>query len=96
MRYLRTAFEVEVELYEVGKGIEDGFELWTDIVTQGYINTDTLIKIKREDGTIVCPYISTRRGMSFLEEGDYVITEKDGLRHVCGPGSLLSRYEPLE
>ena len=35
MKCVRAAFEVNVEAYEVGKGMEDGFELWTDVVTRG-------------------------------------------------------------
>ena len=29
MRYEHKAFEVNVEKYEIGKGLEDGVELWT-------------------------------------------------------------------
>lgn len=96
MKCLRIAFEVDAIPYEIGKGIEDGFELWSDVVIHGWINTDSLIKIERENGTIVCPYIETNRGRSFIKNGDYIITEGDGSRHVCNTASFLSRFQPLE
>lgn len=95
MRYSRIAFEVEAVPYELGKGIEDGFELWSDIVTHGWINTDYLIKVKKENGSIACPYINIRRGRAFIEDGDYIITEADGSRHVCNGGSFVSRYHSV-
>ena len=61
MKSSRISFEVDVEQYEVGKNMEDGFELWSDVVTKGWIVTDFLVKITREDGSIVCPYIVHRR-----------------------------------
>ena len=52
--------------------------------------------MKREDGTIVCPFISNRRGMVFLRDGDYIITEGDGQRHVCGADKFHKRFIPLD
>ena len=52
-KYKRNTFEVEAVKYEVGKGIEDGFMPWTSILTNGWVSTDKLIKITREDGTVV-------------------------------------------
>ncbi len=71
MKSSRISFEVDVEQYEVGKNMEDGFELWSDVVTKGWIVTDFLVKITREDGSIVCPYIVHRRGRTFIGNGDY-------------------------
>ena len=62
MKSRRIPLESEVDKYEVGKGMEDGFELFSDVVTKGWIVTDSLVKIERPDGTIVCPYIKHRRG----------------------------------
>ena len=92
----RVALESEVEKYEVGKGMEDGFEPWSDVVTRAWIVTDTLIKIKRDNGVIVCPYIMHRRGRTFIGEGDYIITDSDGTRHVCGEDKIFSRYEKMQ
>ena len=69
MRSRRVPLIAEVVKYEVGKGMEDGVELWSDVVTKGWIVTDFLVKIKREDGSIVCPYILNRRGRVFIGEG---------------------------
>lgn len=96
MKCRRVELEARVEKYEVGKGMEDGFELWTDVVTQGWIVTDFLVKIQQEDGTIVCPYISNRRGYTFIGDGDYIITDSDGTRHVCGSDKIWERYEISE
>ena len=52
MKSSRISFEVDVEQYEVGKNMEDGFELWSDVVTKGWIVTDFLVKITREDGSM--------------------------------------------
>jgi hypothetical protein len=96
MKCVRRPLEAEVEKFELGKGLEDGFELWADVVTKGWIVTDHLIKIKREDGSIVCPYIAHRRGRTFIGENDYVITEPDGTKQVCGADKVFNRYEPVE
>ena len=96
MKCMRVAFEADVEKYEAGKGMEDGFELWTDVVTRGWFVTDSLVQIKKENGAIVCPYILHKRGKTFIGEGDYIITESDGSRHVCGGEKVFYRYKPVE
>lgn len=96
MRCIRMEMEADVEQYVQGKGMEDGFELWADVVTKGWIVTDTLVKITREDGSIVCPYIKNRRGRIFIGEGDYLIYDKDGTKHVCGADKVFKRYRPVE
>lgn len=93
MKSRRTALTADIEKYEVGKGLEDGFELWSDVVTKGWIVTDFLIKIEREDGQIVCPYIKHQRGRTFIGEGDYVVLDEDGTKHVCGENKIWKRYE---
>ena len=45
MKSRRIPLESEVDKYEVGKGMEDGFELFSDVVTKGWIVTDSLVKI---------------------------------------------------
>ena len=96
MTGIRAAFEVEVEKYEVGKGMEDGVELWTDVMTRGWFVTDALVQIKKENGAIVCPYILHKRGKTFIAEGDYIITESDGSRHVCSGDKVFDRFKPVE
>ena len=59
MKSRRIPLESEVDKYEVGKGMEDGFELFSDVVTKGWIVTDSLVKIERPDGTIVSRTSST-------------------------------------
>ena len=53
MKSRRIPLESEVDKYEVGKGMEDGFELFSDVVTKGWIVTDSLVKIERPDYIIV-------------------------------------------
>lgn len=96
MRSRRTALYADVEKYETGKSMEDGVELWSDVVTKGWIETEHLVKIEREDGAIVCPYVMTRRGRIFIGEGDYVIEDEDGTKHVCGGDKIWSRYEKVQ
>lgn len=96
MKSRRTGLTAEVSRYEVGKGLEDGFERWSDVVTKGWIVTDSLVKIKKEDGTIVCPYIKNRRGRIFIGEGDYIVLDEDGTKHVCGEDKIWGRYEKPE
>ena len=93
MECRRVPLKAEVERYEQGKGMEDGFELWSDVVTDGWIVTDFLVKITRDDGSIVCPYIKNRRGITFIGEGDYIIRDEDGTKHVCGEDKIWTRYE---
>ena len=96
MKYRRTPIEADVIKYEIGKNLEDGFELWADIVTKGWIVTDFLVKITKENGGIVCPYIKHRRGRTFIGEGDYIILEADGTKHVCGADKVWQRFEENE
>lgn len=96
MKCTRVPLVADVEKYEAGRGLEDGFELLSDVITKGWIVTDTLVKIKRDNGTIVCPYVMHRRGRTFIEEGDYVITDADGTRHVCGEDKIFKRYQKAE
>ncbi len=95
MRAKRTPIEAEVFEYELGKGYEDGFELFSDVVTKGWFVTDNLIEVKRENGDIVCPYIRHRRGRTFICEGDYIIKDDDGTKHVCGKDKIFDRYEKI-
>ena len=96
MRSRRVALEADIYKYEIGKDMEDGFELWSEVVTKAWIVTDFLVKIEREDGSIVCPYLLTRRGRQFIGEGDYIVEDEDGTKHLCGPTRIWHRYEKPE
>ena len=60
-KYERTPLIVDAKQYEIGKGMEDGFELYTRIITNGWICHDNLIQHIRPDGTVVCPFIQYGR-----------------------------------
>ncbi len=96
MKCIRVSLEADVEKYELNKGMEDGYELLSDVVTKGWIVTDMLVKIKKSDGSIVCPYVMHRRGKTFINEGDYIIYDSDGTKHVCGADKIFKRYQPVE
>lgn len=96
MKCLRTNLPVEAIPYELNQGIEDGFELWSKMVVNGWITTDNLVAVTRKDGTVVCPYIDTRRGRSFIKIDDYIITEEAGDRIVCGKDKFSERYDVIE
>lgn len=93
MKYRRTPIEADIFKYEVDMNLEDGFELLSEVITKGWIVTDFLVKIKKEDGSIVCPYITHRRGRTFIGENDYIIVEADGTKHVCGADKIWKRFE---
>lgn len=95
-RYTRCSLQVGAVKYEADKGLEDGFELFSKVVTNGWVVPDGLIKITRPDGSIVCPFIQNRRGVIFIREGDYLILEDDGERHVCGEDKFDKRFIPVE
>lgn len=95
MKCKRVGLAADVIKYEAGRGMEDGFAPWSEVVTQGWIVTDFLMKIKKDDGKIVCPYIKNRRGYTFIGEGDYIITDSDGTKHVCGEDKIWKRYEKI-
>ncbi len=95
MKCKRIEMEADVVKYEPDKGLEDGFELWADVVTKVWIVTDTLVKVKNEDGFFVCPYITHRRGRTFIHENDYIIIDADGTKHVCGEDKVFERYERM-
>lgn len=95
-KYERASLIVDAAQYEINKGMEDGFELYTKVVTNGWISPENLIQITRPDGSIVCPFIQNRRGVIFLRQGDYIITENDNERHVCGADKFAKRFKPVE
>ncbi len=95
MKCRRIGLKCDVEKYEFGKGLEDGFELFTDVVTKGWIATEHLLQLTREDGSIVCPYIIHRRGRNFIWENDYIIIEEDGTKHVCGEEKIWARFKRI-
>ncbi len=95
MKCKRVNLIADVFKFEFGKGYEDGYELWSDIVTSGWIITDHLIKVTRENGSIECPYISHSRGRTFIGQNDYIIIDSDGTKHVCGAEKVFTRYQPL-
>ena len=71
-------------------------KLWSELLLcRVAFVTDSLVKIHREDGTIVCPYIKTRRSYIFIGDGDYIVTDIDGARHVCGEDKVWLRYEKI-
>ena len=94
--YKRASLTVSAEQYEMNKGLEDGFELYTKVVTNGWISPDNLVHITRPDGAVVRPYIKNRRGVTFIREGDYVIFDDNNERHVCGADKFPLRYKLLE
>lgn len=94
-KYRRAELIVEAQKYEFGKGMEDGFELWTKVVTNGWVASEGLVQLERE-GKLVCPFIRGRRGITFIREGDYIIYEANGARHCCGEDKFGTRYLPLE
>lgn len=93
--YKRKPLNVKAVLYETGKGLEDGFELYTQVITNGWITTDNLVQVKKEDGTIICPFIENKRGRVFIRQGDYIIYEADSERHVCGKEKFDARFEKI-
>lgn len=96
MKCRRVGLVADVFKFEFNKGYEDGYEVWTDVITKGWIVTDHLIKVKRANGTIECPYISHDRGRTFIGENDYIIIDSDGTKHVCCEEKIFNRYEPIE
>ena len=95
-KYQRVPFEVQAEKYEEGKGLEDGFMPWTDIVTRGFVSTDGLLRITGLDGVIMCPFVKSRRGIIFIREGDYIIEEANGDKRCCGEDKFSERYKEIE
>ncbi|MCI8326946.1 MAG: hypothetical protein HFI37_04130 [Lachnospiraceae bacterium] len=91
-KYERISLSVEAQKYEIGEGLEDGFEPWSNVVTDGWIVTDKLVKIEK-DGRILCPYIKNRRGIVFIRENDYIIYEENGERHCCGGDKFKLRFK---
>lgn len=55
MKCRRIAMEADVEKYETGKGLEDGFELMADVITKGWIVTDFLVQIKKKTAVSCVP-----------------------------------------
>lgn len=95
-KFARVSLEVRARKYEVGQGLEDGYELYSKVVTNGWVVADGVIQITKPDGSIVCPFILNRRGIIFIREGDYIIYEADGERHVCGGDKFFKRFRALE
>ena len=95
MKCKRTAIFADVFPYEEGKGYEDGFELFSKVVTNGHVVTEGLIQFKNAEGNLVCPFVRNRRGYTFIREGDYIIREGDE-KHVCGADKFHKRFQRKE
>lgn len=94
-KYQRASLEVEAEKYELNKGLEDGFEPWTNVVTHGWVAADGLVKVEQKNGQFLCPFIRNRRGIVFIRENDYIIYEEGGERHCCGSDKFDSRFKKM-
>lgn len=94
MRCFRTPIEAEVQKFEFGKGLEDGYEMYMDIIVKSYVDCDNLLQIER-DGRVLCPYIKTRRGKTFIKKDDYIAIEEDGTKVVCGEDKVKARYQEI-
>ena len=95
MKCRRAPLTAEVTEYKGELGLEDGFDLYKDVITKNNVNYEKVIK-EEHDGEIVCPYIITRRGKNYIQAGDYIIEEEDGTKHVCGGDKVFQRYIPIE
>ena len=91
MRCIRTPIEADVVKYDPYASLEDGYELYAEVITKNNVDLANLVQVER-GGQIVCPYIVTRRGRTFIKEGDYIVTEEDGTKLVCGGDKVFSRY----
>ncbi len=96
MKCKRTPIVADVYEYTIDSHLEDGWEPLSDVVTKGWIVTDRLLRVTRDSGLVVVPYITHKRGRTFIEEGDYVIIDADGTKHVCGADKIFKRYEKIE
>lgn len=95
-KYLRIPFEVQAVKYETGKGLEDGFRPLSDVITQGFVSRDKLVQITDKNGVILCPFVTSRRGVIFIREGDYIIIEGSGDKHCCGGDVFASRFREVD
>lgn len=93
-KYIRTALNVDAARYEPEKNMEDGFELWTSVVTNGWVTNDGVVQLEQDDGKLVCPFIVNKRGRLFIRNGDYIIIEADGEKHVCSEEKFHLRFYP--
>ncbi len=94
-QYKRVPLTVTAAPYEIEKGMEDGFRLYSQVITNDGLVLDGLIKVEREDGSIVCPYVRNRRGVVFIHEGDYIICEDGDEKHVCGADKFHLRFKEI-
>lgn len=95
MDYIRTPIKANVVKYEPGKGLEDGFELYAQVITHNFVESQNLV-LKEVEGQTMCPYITTRRGKTFINKNDYIVVEEDGTKLVCGEDKIFSRYQKVE
>lgn len=94
-KYQRTSLNVEAEKYEIGKGLEDGFQPFAEVIINGWIVPEGLVQITDKNGVIECPFIHNRRGIVFIREGDYIIYEENGERHCCGGDKFADRFREI-
>lgn len=95
MKCIRTPLQAEVIKYVQHASMEDGFELYSEVITKNNVDCKNLV-LEERDNQILCPYISTRRGRTFIKEGDYIIIEEDGTKLVCGGDKVEARYSKIE
>lgn len=96
MKCVRTEIKADVMKYEPGKGIEDGHRSYSDVITGGLVSSENLFIEEGPGGVAVVPFVRNRRGCTFIRQGDYVIIDEDGTKHVCGEDKIWSRYRKIE
>lgn len=95
MKYYRTPIKADITKYEAGKHLEDGHELYSLVVTHNNVECNNLVQ-ETINGQVMCPYILTRRGKTFINQNDYIVIEEDGTKLACGEDKVNKRYALIE
>ena len=69
-KYLRASLEVEAAKYEQGKGMEDGYELFSKVVTNGWVVSEGLFVPLFKTGAV--SFLSVRAIILFMSKAESV------------------------
>ena len=90
----RRPLEATAVLYDYGKGLEDGMATVADVVANAHVFSQDIVQIETPSG-IMCPYINNKRGRTFINNGDWIILEADGGKHVVSNDNIWNRFEKV-
>ncbi len=93
-KYERASLIVTAEQYELDKGLEDGFELYTKVITNGWISTDACSSSPARTAPSYARLSRTGEGLSLSAKAT-ISLRKTTMNAMCAERINFSNVLPL-